>query len=128
MKLKHALTEELARDIIKHYPQYELQWLLGYSDAMTRSDLFRNELAKSDDEQTLLHQMLLSFAKVFGYHIEFNNMESAQDIESIFDMIHKNYCTISRADKKKTFSITELNDFENEICDFIDVRLSHMMK
>ena len=32
---KTALTEETARDIVKAFPKYRIEWLLGYDDDMT---------------------------------------------------------------------------------------------
>lgn len=38
INLKTALTEENAREIVKHFPEYRIEWLLGYDDYMTDYD------------------------------------------------------------------------------------------
>ena len=35
LNLKTALTEETAHDIISAFPEYRIEWLLGFDDAMT---------------------------------------------------------------------------------------------
>ena len=35
LNLKTALTEETARDIVTAFPEYRIEWLLGYDDSMT---------------------------------------------------------------------------------------------
>lgn len=38
IQMHHALTEETARHIIEQYPDYRIEWLLGYDDYMTTAD------------------------------------------------------------------------------------------
>lgn len=44
------VTEKTCKKIVSHYPQYRLQWLLGYDDCMTLEDLKRDLTAKLDDQ------------------------------------------------------------------------------
>lgn len=38
IQMHHGLTEETARHIIEQYPDYRIEWLLGYDDYMTTAD------------------------------------------------------------------------------------------
>lgn len=46
MQLKQPLIEETARKIIEAFPEYRLQWLLGYDDYMTREEWERGYIQR----------------------------------------------------------------------------------
>ena len=127
VQMKQPLTEETARLIIEAFPEYRIEWLLGYDDFMTKEDLYNDILHKAKEEATLLHSGLFSLAKLSGFKVD---VASLSDTESAEKALHdiKEYCTISREEKSVSFSINELNSFENEICDYIELRLRYMMK
>lgn len=128
INLKSALTEELAKDIIKKFPQYRLQWLLGYDDFPTASNLFNHAVTKADDEGELLNTILAAFTQLYDYKMEYSEIYSGMDIGEAIRAIHQDFCTISKDGKKKTFSLAEFRDFQQEICDYIEMRLSHIMQ
>ena len=71
-----------------------------------------------------LHDSFISLAQLSGFRFEFP--EEASTWENYFHSI-KEACTISRNDKSITLSLEELNDLENEIVDYIEFRLTHIM-
>lgn len=50
IKLKTPLTEEAARLIIEKYPDYRIEWLLGYDDCMTNADLFTKSISLAEKQ------------------------------------------------------------------------------
>lgn len=127
LNLKTALTEETARLIIEAFPEYRIEWLLGYDDSMTNAEKFLNTIQKANEEGLLLHKGFFSFAQLSGFKINVAPIAGSETLENAFQNI-KEYCTISRDGKSITFSVSELNAFENELCDYIEFRLLHMMK
>lgn len=58
INLKNALTEETAKDIIKAYPEYRIEWLLGFDDIMLKEELQENYVRRSDATNTAVIQIL----------------------------------------------------------------------
>ncbi|MBQ3667735.1 MAG: helix-turn-helix transcriptional regulator, partial [Clostridia bacterium] len=44
----NALTEATAKLIIRYYPEYRFEWLMGYDDYMTHADLEAHKQAQRD--------------------------------------------------------------------------------
>ena len=127
LNLKTALTEETAQTIVSAFPKYRIEWLLGYDDAMTTGEQFSNAIQTMNEEGELLHRGFFSFAKLSGFQIDVAPIWGNGSLEETFQNM-KEDCTITRDGKSVTFSLSELNAFENELCDYIEFRLLHMMK
>ena len=127
LNLKSALTEETAQTIVSAFPKYRIEWLLGYDDAMTTGEQFSNAIQTANEEADLLHRGFFSFAKLSGFNIDVAPIGGNGSLEETFQNM-KEHCTITRDGKSVTFSLSELNAFENELCDYIEFRLLHMMK
>lgn len=97
-------------------------WLLALDDYMTEADMLSETLQEKKEEATLLQQGVFSFAKLSGFMISINPIGNVETIQK--DMT--DYCTFSRDNKSVTLSVDELNAFENEICDYIELRLRYM--
>ena len=48
VKMKQALTEYTAREIISEFPEYREEWLLGYDDIMLKKDFRKEYIRRSD--------------------------------------------------------------------------------
>jgi len=127
INLKTALTEETAQTIVSAFPKYRIEWLLGYDDAMTTAEQFSNAIQTMNEEGELLHRGFMSFAKLSGFNIDVAPIAGNDTLEETFHNM-KEHCTIARDGKSVTFSLSELNAFENELCDYVEFRLLHMMK
>lgn len=129
INLKTALTEETAQAIISAFPGkgYRIEWLLGYDDAMTTAEQFSNAIQTMNKEGELLHRGFMSFAKLSGFNVDVAPIAGNETLEETFQNM-KEHCTITRDGKSVTLSLSELNAFENELCDYIEFRLLHMMK
>jgi len=127
VKQKTALTEETAHDIVSAFPKYRIEWLLGYDDYMTFSDQLTGVIRETNREAELLHTGFFSFAQLSGFKIDVAPITGTGSLEKTFQNM-KEYCTISRDGKSVTLSMAELNSFENELSDYIELRLRYMLK
>lgn len=128
INLKTPLTEENAREIIKYFPEYRIEWLLGYDDYPTNKDLFLSMVNQTNEEGKLLDQGFFSYLKLYDYTVTEGEVDPSGD--SLVDFIHNEHrgVTISRNGKKVTLRLHDLIDFQNEIGEYIELRLKHMMK
>lgn len=124
---KHALTEETARTIIDHYPKYPLEWLLGYEDYMTVADKLVAELSQAQEESDFMTFALIGLARLSGFTVDPAEQQSDNSPQSVINAIKKSV-TFSRDGRSVSLSLAELNDFENELCDYVEMRLKHMIK
>ena len=121
---RQPLTEETARLIVQAFPEYRIEWLLGYDEIMMKKDVIPTKYEKLRTEKDTLEKAVLSLIRLSDFDIKLKSLENAEDLHNFL----KKYCTITRDGKSITFSVEELNSFENEICDYIEFRLLHMMK
>ena len=121
---RQPLTEETARLIISAFPDFRIEWLLGYDDIMKKQDLIPTKYEKMRIEKDTLERSLFELIRLSDFSI---NLRSIENLVDLHDFLKK-YCTITRDGKTITFSVEDLNRFENEICDYIEFRLLHMMK
>ena len=55
---KQPLTEETARQIVKAFPEYRIEWLLGDDDHMTATDQLRDVIHNKVDTAEALNQVI----------------------------------------------------------------------
>ena len=127
LNLKTPLTEETARLIISAFPEkrYRIEWLLGYDDYPTPADQFSSVINTARSEADIMTRALISLAELSGFSIE-PTERADNSVESYLQAIKKSV-TFSRDGRSVSLSLAELNDFENEICDYVEMRLKRMM-
>lgn len=121
------ISDKMCLKIARCFPGYLKDWFLGYEDAMTTAEKFSNALQTTNEESELLHRGFMSFAQLSGFQIDIAPIAGNDTLEKTFQNM-KEHCTITRDGKSVTFSVSELNDFENELCDYVEFRLSHIIK
>ena len=124
---KNALTEETARNIINAFPEYRLEWLLGYDDYMTHKEYLAAQYRKGMSEAEALESAFFSLASLSGFEIAPTDPATDKKPENIVNAIQAGF-TISRDGKSVTLSLSDLNALENELCDYLEFRLLHIMK
>lgn len=125
---KTALTEDTAEDIVNAFPNScEIGWLLGHQDEKTQKERFFKAIHEADTEAQLLDNGFFSFAQLAGFNIDIAPVKSGDSVEDALHNI-RSYCTVEKDDKKLTLSLEDLRKFENELCDYVELRLRHMMK
>lgn len=127
MTLKSALTEETARAIVTAFPEYRLEWLLGYDDNMTLDDWIESGRDMRDviadglwgmiERSLSRHGKSLRFVHRQGEHVRADQRARADCYYTIVDQQTGNVL--------KTLTAVELIQFEKQLqeyCDFITER------
>lgn len=118
-----SVTNETADLMIKEFPQYRKAWLLGIDDYKTNREMLLQVIADARKEGTIMENALFSLASLSGFEITKNHPQ----VDNPVTAIHSGY-SFTKDGKTVSMNLTELNRFENEICDFIEFRLLHMAK
>ena len=127
LNLKSGLTEETARDIVKAFPGTRIEWLLGYDNYRTEADKFAAAVTDAQSEAALMESGLFALAAVAGFTVQPTEPQPDNSVRSILNAI-KTGVTFTRDGKSVSMSLAELNTFENELADYVALRLSYMMK
>ena len=120
------LTPELAIKIAKLFPPTRIEWLLGEDDFQTEEMRFMDEMSVIRHEGNLLYTGLCAFAELTDYKITPLAM-NAGSFEEFFDAVKAAY-RITDGTQSVTLSLEEMNQFENEVCDFVELKLKHLFK
>lgn len=128
------LTDERAEQIIAAYPQYRIQWLMGYDDFKTDAELVAFmlagvESAKSGSEApalggTALDASMYLMGQLSGFELSLwrNRLDDARNVEQAVDEI-KRGCIVSRYGKSAEIDIDRWGEIANEVCDFVKFKL-----
>lgn len=132
VKKQANVTETTAKLVTDLFPQYSFEWLMGYADFKNNSEKFDAVIAKMQDEGSLLLHGLTAFAKLCDYQIELTSPahkpnEGSASIEKWIKMVRDGY-TIQKDGQTVNLSLEEMNLFENEVCDFVELKLKHLLK
>ena len=58
MQKKQPLTEETAKAIVAAFPEYRIEWLMGYDDIMTHADQLRRKITDIVDTAEAVNQVI----------------------------------------------------------------------
>lgn len=123
LNLKTALTEETAQDIIKAFPEYRIEWLLGYDDSMTdiewadnvqnMKDLVADSMWGIIEKSLNKEGKSLKFVHRTGQHVDSSQRLRADCYYSVVDR---------EGNELKRLTALEMVEFEQKIqeyCDFM---------
>lgn len=123
VQMKQPLTEETARLIIEAFPEYRIEWLLGYDDSMTHYEWADNvQLMKdlvADSMWGIIEKSLnkegksLKFVHRSGQHVDSSERLRADCYYSVVDR---------DGNELKRLTALEMVKFEEKIqeyCDFM---------
>ena len=123
INLKTALTEETAQDIISAFPEYRIEWLLGYDDSMTdyewadnvqnMKDLVADSMWGIIEKSLNKEGKSLKFVHRSGQHVDSSQRLRADCYYSIVDR---------DGNELKRLTALEMVQFEEKIqeyCDFM---------
>lgn len=106
---KANVTENTANIIVKEFPEYSFEWLMGYSDFKTSDEMrvYARDLA----DRVLMRnehfiQCIISMAEMRGYHIERNSGQT--------EYIRDNIIYLDSA---------QMDRLAKEMMDFLELRL-----
>ena len=132
IKKNANVTETTAELVTDLFPQYSFEWLMGYTDFKNDSEKYGSVISEIQHESDLLYYGLTAFANLCDYQIEFASPahmpeEKSASIEKWLKMFRDGYI-IRKDDKAVQLTIEEMNQFENEVCDFVELKLKHLFK
>lgn len=129
-----TVTVETADLVTRAFPEYRKEWLLGLDDYKTEADLqraraeqFTQAIDEMEYEGSLLYTGLCAFARLNGIEITPPQTKGTGSLENYFRAVKKGY-TISKGEQAVSLSVEEMNRFENEVCDFVELKLKHLFK
>lgn len=127
---KANVTETTAEIMVEKFPQYSVEWLLGFTDYKNNAEEFGMTVSQMQHEGYLLLKGLSSFAQIANYQIKSCSPVSTCGkivIEDALKAVREGYI-ISHNNVSIQLSIEEMNIFENEVCDFVELQLKHLFK
>lgn len=127
---KANVTETTAEIMAEKFPQYSVEWLLGFTDYKNNAEKFGITASQIQHEGHLLLKGLLSFAQLANYQIKPCSPVSTHGkiaVEDVLKAVREGYI-ISHNHASIQLSLEEMNTFENEVFDFIELQLKHVFK
>ena len=123
LNLKTALTEETARDIVTAFPEYRIEWLLGYDDSMTDYEWADNVQNMKDLVADSMWGIIEKSLNKKGKSLKFVH-RSGQHVDSSQRLRADCYYSIVDRDgnELKRLTALEMVEFEQKIqeyCDFM---------
>lgn len=122
---KRNLTADAAEAIANIFKTVSVEWLLGFSPYMNAAEHFVKALDDMDREASTLFTGFSAFATLAGYSISTENISGKGTISEYFSST-KEYCKISKGEKQVCLSLEEMNRFENEVYDFVELKIKHL--
>lgn len=129
---KASMTEETARRISEKYPGYSFEWLMGYVDYKNEMEHFGQEITEAQDKAHIRWTGLLAFAKLSGFEINFasplpKSTGGRHKVEDAIKMFRDGY-VVRRGKQKQNVSLEQMNQLQNEICDFVEFKLNKLLE
>lgn len=125
---KANVTDTTIEIIAKKFPRYSAEWLSGYSDYKNSAERFAAVISRSRNEGELLLMGLDTFAHLAGYQIELNMPHSDKiSVDKALESVKTAY-TLSHDGAVIRLSVDEMNAFENEVFDSVELQLKHLFK
>lgn len=122
---KHPLTQSIAQVIVDAFPEINLEWLMCIGEDMTESRRFSRIMAETNAEGQLLLAGTTAFASLAGYEITPPKIQDHQNIEGLLGVLNAGY-RISKGAQTISLSLGEMNRFENEVFDFVELKFKHL--
>lgn len=103
------------------------EYLLVEVDYATEAEHFSNVINAMNNEGDLLYTGLCAFALLNQFEITPPITRNTGSLENYFRNIKAGY-KIAKGEQAISLSIEEMNRFENEVCDFVELKLKHLFK
>lgn len=101
-KMHQGLTDENAQEIIKAFPNYRIQWLLGYDDYMTTTDELRS----------LIH----------------NKVDLAEAINEVIRLVADDICTRENIKRPTIPFVYDFSILQTQLHDYAELIVSDYLK
>lgn len=121
------LTPELANDIIGFFPEYNIAWLLGFSEIKLKKDADMILVEEHEDhinaaqQQETIFDTIARLGNDVGFETSFNG--TVFTVEPSKELSDQGYEPISL-----TFKDNQLNEFQEDIVAYIKYRFESLIK
>ena len=123
---KANVTSTTATAVIKLFPQYRLEWLMGFDDYKTNADVYVSRINSLDHTD----KVVCALAELAGYNV-YNIMHLNLDEEAqrnlLFKGAHYHICEANEPHKEAFISFEEWSLLKEEIYETIGVKLKHLL-
>ena len=127
---RRNLTEGAARAIIRLFPDIRIEWLMGYDEFKTIHEKnvtpLLQALEKADDESQKLTTGVLSFLSLTNYKLRLVEKDG-NSVSDLLKQVH-DFAIIEHESQQISLSISEFNNLENEILDYIQLRMKYLFR
>lgn len=122
------LTESFAEALSREYPDYSIEYLLGIREYKSESHLISELIRTEAKESKYLFTGLSAFATLTGYLIYPPQLETdCSDIAKAI-MVEKRGYEIRKDGQTVELNFDDFRQFENEVCDFVELKLKHLLQ
>ena len=122
------LTRSFAEALSNEYPDFPVEYLLGLTEYRSESRRISQWLRDAIKESNLLSAGLSAFASLNGYEITPpQHIADCDDLSKANLTLTKGY-VISKGGQSAELSPDEMQRFENEVCDFVGLKLQHLLQ
>lgn len=118
---KSPLTERVAKDIIEKFPEYRLEWLLGYDNVMTDSDWLTSIQDQRDTTAQCIWGIIEASLNKKGLSLKFYHRQG-QHLNST-ERFHSDcyYGVVDNSGKeRKKITPLEMREIEQKIEEYAD--------
>lgn len=124
---KRPLGEDKIQTIASLFPNRAMRigWLLGYEDYENNADHLAKVVDEMNREGDLLFTGLSAFALLSGYEIIPPKIFEKKSLDEMFQEMRNGY-VIKSGKSSISLSLEDMNRFENEVNDFVELMLKHL--
>lgn len=120
---KRNLTEDAARSIVNLFPPTRFEWLMGYDDYMTMSDLISHHTGNKSDRIDLVFKLL----ELHGYAINDITSEMPTHAEDGMEWKETTY-SFAKNGRTRFFKSNELMNLIQQIDDYVEMLSEYQFK
>ena len=70
VNLRQKVTEVTAKEIVKAFPEYQVEWILGYTEYMTKQEAANAYLIRLSDDAAALDTAIINLLKLNGWTMQ----------------------------------------------------------
>lgn len=126
---KANVTETTARAIVQAFPQYRFEWLMGYDDYKNTAEKNNAIIRQAQHEGTLLEAGLRFISSLSGFEISgpFERIPQLVPVEELLTQFNEGFI-VTKEGESCRLTIDEMVQLENDVCDYVEYRLTRWMK
>lgn len=127
---KRKVTATTAQAIHSAFPQYSVSYLLGIDDNKNDAEKNIALINQAQKEGALLEAGLRFYASLKGFDISspYERMPDRGQADEMLKHLKDGYLVTSKNGETCALSVKEMNQLENDVCDYVEYRLNRWIK